>query len=48
LLAAVLLVLYAPVIIGALFLHEPVTVAKVLGIVLVVVGVIVLNFDGAH
>lgn len=36
------------VIIGALFLHEPVTTAKVLGIVLVVAGVIVLNFDGAH
>lgn len=36
------------VIIGALFLHEPVTSAKVLGIALVVAGVIVLNFDGAH
>jgi len=36
------------VVIGALFLHEPLTAAKAIGIALVVAGVIVLNFGGAH
>jgi small multidrug resistance pump len=36
------------VIIGALFLDEPVTLAKVAGIALVVAGVVVLNLAGAH
>ena len=34
--------------IGVVFLHEPLTVAKVVGIVLVVAGVVVLNLGGAH
>ncbi|MFC5290240.1 DMT family transporter [Actinokineospora guangxiensis] len=36
------------VIIGALFLNEPVTLAKIAGVVLVVSGVVVLNLSGAH
>jgi small multidrug resistance pump len=36
------------VIIGALFLSEPVTVAKVVGVALVIAGVVVLNLGGAH
>ena len=36
------------VVIGALFLSEPVTVAKVVGVTLVVSGVVVLNLGGAH
>lgn len=36
------------VIIGALFLHEPLTAAKVAGVALVVAGVVVLNLSGAH
>ncbi|MCP2169694.1 DMT family transporter [Goodfellowiella coeruleoviolacea] len=34
--------------IGALFLHEPITLAKIIGVVLVVAGVVVLNLSGAH
>ena len=34
--------------IGVVFLHEPLTVTKVVGIVLVVAGVVVLNLGGAH
>jgi small multidrug resistance pump len=36
------------VIIGALFLHEPVTAVKILGIALVIAGVTVLNLGGSH
>ncbi|GAA2430476.1 multidrug efflux SMR transporter [Streptomyces macrosporus] len=36
------------VVIGALFLDEPVTVAKVVGVALVIAGVVVLNLGGAH
>ncbi|EOM77452.1 QacE family quaternary ammonium compound efflux SMR transporter [Rhodococcus rhodnii] len=36
------------VLIGALFLHEPLTAAKVAGVALVVSGVVVLNMSGAH
>ncbi|MFC0526211.1 DMT family transporter [Phytohabitans kaempferiae] len=36
------------VVIGALFLSEPVTATKVIGVVLVVAGVVVLNLGGAH
>lgn len=36
------------VMIGALFLHEPVTAVKVAGVALVVAGVVVLNLGGAH
>jgi len=36
------------VIIGALFLSEPVTATKVLGVALVIAGVVVLNLGGAH
>ncbi|GAB2963873.1 multidrug efflux SMR transporter Mmr [Micromonospora polyrhachis] len=36
------------VVIGALFLNEPLTLTKVLGIALVVAGVVVLNLGGAH
>jgi len=36
------------VIIGALFLSEPVTAGKVLGVALVIAGVAVLNLSGAH
>jgi small multidrug resistance pump len=34
--------------IGAAFLGEPLTVAKVIGIGLIVAGVVVLNLGGAH
>ena len=36
------------VVIGALFLSEPVTALKVLGVALVIAGVVVLNLGGAH
>ncbi|NUW32005.1 multidrug efflux SMR transporter [Nonomuraea sp. SMC257] len=36
------------VIIGMLFLGEPLTAAKVAGVVLVVAGVVTLNLAGAH
>ncbi|MBN6051529.1 multidrug efflux SMR transporter [Nonomuraea sp. RK-328] len=36
------------VIIGMLFLGEPLTVAKVAGVALVVAGVVTLNLAGAH
>ena len=36
------------VIIGALFLSEPVTTTKVIGVALVIAGVIVLNLGGTH
>lgn len=36
------------VIIGALFLNEPLTAVKVAGVVLVVAGVVLLNLSGAH
>lgn len=36
------------VVIGALFLHEPITAAKLLGVALVIAGVVVLNLRGAH
>lgn len=36
------------VIIGALFLSEPVTVVKVVGVGLVIAGVVVLNLGGVH
>ncbi|GLY76238.1 DMT family transporter [Actinoallomurus iriomotensis] len=36
------------VVIGALFLHEPVTAAKALGVALVIAGVVVLNLGGAR
>ncbi|GAA4433964.1 DMT family transporter [Actinokineospora soli] len=36
------------VLIGALFLHEPITAWKALGVALVVAGVVVLNLTGAH
>jgi small multidrug resistance pump len=35
-------------VIGVLFLKEPVSFAKIAGIVLVVAGVVVLNLAGAH
>ncbi|MDG4830855.1 multidrug efflux SMR transporter [Solwaraspora sp. WMMD1047] len=35
-------------VIGALFLAEPITVAKVTGIVLIIAGVVILNVAGAH
>ena len=34
--------------IGIVFIGEPVTAAKVIGIVLVITGVVVLNLGGAH
>ncbi|MBT2233294.1 multidrug efflux SMR transporter [Nonomuraea sp. NEAU-A123] len=34
--------------IGVLFLHEPLTAAKVAGVALVVAGVVTLNLAGAH
>ncbi|MBF6334251.1 DMT family transporter [Nocardia transvalensis] len=34
--------------IGALFLHQPLTPAKIFAIALIVVGVVVLNLSGAH
>ncbi|MBJ8348889.1 multidrug efflux SMR transporter [Antrihabitans sp. YC2-6] len=36
------------VVIGVLFLNEPMSAAKVAGVGLVVAGVVVLNFAGAH
>jgi small multidrug resistance pump len=36
------------VVIGALFLHQTVTVAQVVGLILVIAGVVVLNLGGAH
>nr|WP_321572632.1 multidrug efflux SMR transporter [Parafrankia colletiae] len=36
------------VLIGALFLHEPLTAAKLLGVALIIAGVIVVNLAGAH
>jgi small multidrug resistance pump len=36
------------VIIGALFLSEPVTLVKVVGVALVIAGVVVLNLGGVH
>lgn len=36
------------VVIGALYLDEPLTPAKVAGVVLVIAGVVVLNLSGAH
>lgn len=36
------------VLIGVLFLNEPVSPAKIAGVVLVVAGVVVLNLSGAH
>lgn len=36
------------VVIGVLFLDEPVTLAKVIGVVLVIAGVVTLNVAGAH
>ncbi len=38
----------AIVVIGATFLGEPITSAKVVGTLLVVAGVVVLNLGGAH
>lgn len=38
----------AIVAIGATFLGEPITTAKVVGTALVVAGVVVLNLGGAH
>lgn len=38
----------AIVAIGATFLGEPITTAKVVGVLLVVAGVVVLNLGGAH
>lgn len=34
--------------IGVLFLHEPITVAKVIGVLLVIGGVVVLNLGDVH
>ena len=36
------------VVIGVLFLDEPITWAKIVGVVLVIAGVVTLNFAGAH
>lgn len=36
------------VVIGVLFLDEPITLAKVVGVVLVIAGVVTLNLAGAH
>jgi small multidrug resistance pump len=38
----------AIVAIGILFLHEPVNLAKIVGVVMVIGGVAVLNLGGAH
>jgi small multidrug resistance pump len=38
----------AIVAIGVVFLHEPINLAKVVGVVLVIGGVAVLNLGGAH
>jgi len=37
----------AIVVIGALFLHEPVTTVKIAGIGLIIGGVVILNLGGA-
>lgn len=36
------------VLVGALFLNEPLTLAKVTGVALVIAGVVILNLGGAH
>lgn len=36
------------VLIGALYLHEPLSAIKLAGIGLIVAGVVVLNLEGAH
>jgi small multidrug resistance pump len=36
------------VVIGVLFLDEPITLAKFVGVVLVIAGVVTLNVAGAH
>jgi small multidrug resistance pump len=36
------------VLIGALYLNEPITALKIFGVVLVIAGVAVLNLGGAH
>lgn len=36
------------VVIGVLFLQEPMTLAKVVGVLLVIGGVVVLNLGGVH
>jgi small multidrug resistance pump len=36
------------VVIGVFFLDEPITLVKVIGIVLVIAGVVTLNFAGSH
>ena len=36
------------VFVGALFLNEPLTLAKVTGAALVIAGVVILNLGGAH
>ena len=36
------------VVVAAVFLNEPITAAKIIGIALVVTGVVVLNLSGAH
>jgi small multidrug resistance pump len=38
----------AIVAIGAAFLHEPLSVTKVVGVGLVIAGVVILNLGGAH
>ncbi len=38
----------AIVAIGVLFLHEPINLAKIVGVVMVIGGVAVLNLGGAH
>ena len=38
----------AIVAIGAVFLHEPISVQKIAGVLLVIGGVVVLNLGGAH
>jgi small multidrug resistance pump len=38
----------AIVVIGAVWLHEPVTPLKIVGVVLVIAGVVVLNLSSAH
>jgi small multidrug resistance pump len=36
------------VVTGAVFLHEPITLVKVLGVLLVITGIVVLNLSGTH
>ena len=38
----------AIVAIGAVFLHEPLSVSKVVGVALIIGGVVLVNLDGAH